>query len=131
LEDQELPDALREIVARLMRGSGLRVNLEVIGSVRSLPPSLSAELLRIAQEALTNALKHSGAAAVTVLLDYEPAGVCLSVVDDGRGFDAATVDGGFGLTSMRERAEKIGGSLVVSSEPGGGTRVECRVGSAA
>ena len=85
--------------------------------------SMAEALLRIAAEAVHNAVRHGGAARIDVRLRAEP--LALVVTDDGRGFDvtASGRPGGFGLTSMRERAEGIGAVLTVDSEPGKGTTV--------
>ncbi len=83
---------------------------------------MSDALLRIAAEAVHNAVRHGGAARVDALLEAEP--LSLTVTDDGSGFDPATPrPGGFGLTSMKERAERVGAMLTVRSEPGKGTTV--------
>jgi signal transduction histidine kinase len=86
-------------------------------------------LYHIAQEALNNALKHAAATSVTVHVRGEGDRVELEVVDNGTGFDLNTERdrGGMGLVSMRERAEKLGGSLTVLSTPGEGTRVKVGV----
>ncbi|MBV8037476.1 sensor histidine kinase [Roseateles sp.] len=81
-------------------------------------------LYRVAQEALSNVLRHAHATAVDMRLDAAPGGVRLSVRDDGLGFDADTVTGGLGLLGARERAVVLGGELSVHSVPGQGTRVE-------
>jgi signal transduction histidine kinase len=83
---------------------------------------------RIAQEALTNVVRHAEASTCTVSLDIDEAGVlCVEVRDDGRGIpdlqENSSVRAGVGLTSMRERASELGGSLVVGPLPEGGTRV--------
>ncbi|HEY1131664.1 MAG TPA: ATP-binding protein [Roseateles sp.] len=81
-------------------------------------------LYRVAQEALSNALRHAHATAVDVRLDDSPDGVRLSVRDDGLGFDADADTGGLGLLGARERAAVLGGELRVHSSPGKGTQVE-------
>lgn len=89
-----------------------------------LPPALEQGLYRIAQEALNNALKHSGASAVVVRFCLGPSSLSLEIEDDGRGFGADTrprSGGGFGLTSLKERARQLGGYLAIASSPGGGT----------
>ena len=87
-------------------------------------PQAQAELLRIMQEALANAAKHADATLIRVRLEADAGGLRLSVVDNGRGFELGTTPAsGYGLRSMRERAEAIGASLAVESEPQGGTRV--------
>ena len=77
-------------------------------------------------------MRHANASEVSVTLTFCPDVVCLAVQDDGVGFDAHEAkgmdgQGGFGLTGMEQRAELLGGALVVSSQQGGGTRVELRV----
>ncbi|MFJ7250235.1 GAF domain-containing sensor histidine kinase [Kitasatospora sp. NPDC098652] len=99
--------------------------------VRALPPAQEAALLRVAQEALHNALRHSGAGRVTVTLAGTPArGAVLRVRDDGRGFDPESVRRAgrhLGLASMRDRAAAVGGTLTLESAPGKGTLVEMEV----
>ena len=87
------------------------------------------ELYRIAQEALNNALKHARPSAVTVTVRAEDKNVVLEVIDDGQGFDSEAVSdkGGLGLVSMRERAEKLGGTLTITSTPGEGTKVRVSI----
>ena len=81
------------------------------------------ELLRVLQEALRNANRHSGARNVKVRLGTEDGEILLEVSDDGRGFDMASVRTGVGLSAMRERIEGVGGMFAVYSRPGEGTRV--------
>ncbi|MFJ2865185.1 GAF domain-containing sensor histidine kinase [Kitasatospora sp. NPDC087314] len=99
--------------------------------VRALPPAQEAALLRVAQEALHNALRHSGAGRVTVTLAGTPArGAVLRVRDDGHGFDPESVRRAgrhLGLASMRDRAAAVGGTLTLESAPGRGTLVEMEV----
>ena len=99
--------------------------------VRALPPAQEAALLRVAQEALHNALRHSGARRVTVTLTGTPArGAVLRVRDDGRGFDPDSVRRAgrhLGLASMRDRAAAVGGTFTLESAPGKGTLVEMEV----
>ena len=87
----------------------------------------SVELLRVVQEALTNARRHSGARNVEVRLGTEGAEILVEVADDGRGFDANSVRAGVGLSAMRERIEGLGGTFAVYGRPGEGTRVVVRV----
>jgi PAS domain S-box-containing protein len=92
-----------------------------------LPAEVSVELLRVLQEALTNARRHSGARNVEVSLRTEGEAVLAGVNDDGRGFDHSPARTGVGLSAMRERVEALGGNIEVKSRPGEGTRVEVRV----
>jgi signal transduction histidine kinase len=94
----------------------------------SVPEETEQHLLRIAQEAVTNAGKHSRANKVFLTLHTEPDKVQLRIMDDGCGFDQghafSSEIGHFGLIGMRERAARIGGKLRLSSQPGKGTEVE-------
>lgn len=87
----------------------------------------SVQLLRVLQEALTNARRHSGARTVEVRLGTEDGAILLEVADDGRGFASASVRAGVGLSAMRERVEGVGGTLAIYSRPGGGTKVVIKV----
>src|SRR5690606_14354367 len=103
-----------------------------LGDLPGLEPDVEHQVLRVAQEAVTNALRHAGASGVRVCLgpDDELAGhVTLVVADDGRGFDPAARglrSRRLGLTSMHERAASLGGALVIESAPGRGTTVRLR-----
>jgi signal transduction histidine kinase len=92
---------------------------------------MEQHLLRIAQEAVTNALKHAKARRIDVKLHRDPHKLHLRIVDDGRGFDQqgafSSRGGHFGLIGMRERAERMGGELRLSSHPGEGTELEVTV----
>jgi signal transduction histidine kinase len=92
--------------------------------VERLGPRAQAELLRIAQEALANVRKHADATRVIVKAEPTPDGLRLTVSDNGRGFEpGASGSRGYGLRSMRERAELIGATLAIESQPRDGTRV--------
>ena len=94
----------------------------------TLPPDLMLCLFRIVQEALQNAIKHSGANQLSVHLAGNPEGLTLTVADDGVGFDVKSAWGkGLGLISLGERVETAGGTFEILSTPGAGTRVEVRV----
>jgi PAS domain S-box-containing protein len=93
------------------------------GFPKELSGEKSVELLRVLQEALRNARRHSGARNVEVRLGTQDGEVLAEVSDDGRGFDVTSVRSGVGLSAMRERAEGLGGRLAVYGRPGEGTRV--------
>ena len=107
--------------------SGVVCELDVSGPFPRLPENVEHNLIRISQEAITNVLKHAGADTIRISLRMEPCGLLLTVKDNGRGFQLAqafTTSGGhFGLLGMRERAERLGGKLDLSSEPGNGTQI--------
>jgi signal transduction histidine kinase len=120
--------ALRARLVSVEDRAGLHTALEVEGDGR-LPHDLEAGIYRVVQEALNNALKHSGAEQVTVSLRIGPEQVALEVADDGIGFDsqAAQAGGGLGLRGMYERAAELGGKLSLQSGPGQGTRLRLEV----
>jgi signal transduction histidine kinase len=96
----------------------------------ALPPDLTLCLFRVAQEALQNAVKYSQARQISLHLTNGPAGLALTIVDDGVGFDVGAVGGkGLGLISMSERLETIGGTFDIRSRPGEGTRLNATVPS--
>ncbi|MCX4548063.1 sensor histidine kinase [Streptomyces sp. NBC_01387] len=132
LADDSLPEALEKLVGEWSRSTGVRAEFTVTGTVEPLHDEVEATLLRIAQEALTNTARHSGAARVGVTLSYMDDEMALDVRDDGRGFDPLALPprstgGGFGLGGMCARAERIAGTVTVESEPGHGTAVSARV----
>jgi signal transduction histidine kinase len=129
LEDDGLVATLRTQIQVLDRAHTARVTFTSHG-VRALPSAQEEALLRVAQEALHNALRHSGADHVDVTLDRIGGGAVLRVTDDGCGFDPRTVRRAgrhLGLVSMRDRASGVGGSLTVESLPGKGTTIEMEV----
>lgn len=129
LSDTGLVETLRRRVALLDRVHDATVEFTAASSVR-LTPQVEETVLRVAEEALHNALRHAAATHVTVTLSTNTAGgagsVVCEVVDDGVGFDPATPEGSgarLGLASMRERARRAHGTLTVTSRPGAGTTV--------
>jgi len=131
LENSNLVNAVAEVAKLMSRSSGVPIEVENSGVSRRLPPQMENNLLRITQEALANALKHARATRIVVRLDFQPAKVCLSVTDDGVGFEAdnqSVIYGGhFGLLDMSERAEKMGGRYTMISAPGQGTEIRVEV----
>jgi signal transduction histidine kinase len=129
LDDLGLLPALLWLAERFAQQSGLRVRVSHSGvASRRFSPEIETALFRIAQEALTNAARHGGAGEASLGVKLAGAVLSLYVSDAGIGFDLASREtGGIGLGSMRERAELLGGSLVVRSSPGRGTTVEAAV----
>jgi signal transduction histidine kinase len=127
LETNDLATALAETARQMTEGTAVRVDVRVNGDRRRLPGQLENNALRIAQEALTNALRHADAKVVTIDVTFDTASLELRIKDDGRGFDVpgvlAGADGHFGLRGMHERMEHIGGELAVKSFPGEGTDI--------
>jgi signal transduction histidine kinase len=130
LDSGGLETALGLLAAQSSHEDG-HVVLTVEGERRRLSSTLEHHLLRIAQEAVANAVKHAAARHIGILLAYRPAELELSISDDGRGFDVAAAEargiGHFGLPSLRSRAAKIGGVLTLASTHGRGTRLSIRV----
>ncbi len=128
LEELGLRAAVENLVESA-EGSGLPVTLEVTGKEQRLLSDAELAVYRIAQEALSNARRHSRASAVKLTLDYQAKGVALTIEDDGLGFAAPESPGGlatqghFGLIGMHERAVRLGGRLSIASQPDRGTRI--------
>jgi signal transduction histidine kinase len=131
LQGQTLGEALASAAPLWSAGRSIEVRLDIAPPGAILPEETEQHLLRIAQEAVHNAARHSGAHTVTVRLRAEHDDLVLAIVDDGRGFDVSNAfdpaGGHFGILGMRERAGRIGGRLELRSTPGGGTVVEVRV----
>ncbi len=121
----DLINALQRDLPRLTVGTSIKVSVEQCGQLIALPATLELVFFRIAQEAVTNALRHSGAKTISVLLSYEAGSVTLKVSDDGRGFDplAPGHTPGIGLMGMRERVAALAGTFEISSALGQGTCV--------
>lgn len=123
----DLTEALQALVRRFEASETLRGEVTVTGERFALPPDVENELLRIAQESMTNILKHARAQRVALQLAFDADAVRLAVVDDGIGFDPSAHHDGFGLLGMRERAERIGARLHVTSGPHLGAQVMTEV----
>jgi signal transduction histidine kinase len=119
--------ALAEAVTEVAERYHVELDVDLTCGIQ-LSASRREALVRIACEAVTNAARHSGVSKVNLGLEREGSGVRLRVSDKGHGFDTAVPgSGGFGLTSMRERAHSVGGELLVTSAPGRGSQVEVAV----
>jgi signal transduction histidine kinase len=121
--DEPLDKALAEAARDAARRYGASIDLELASGI-SLSPREREAVVRIASEAVANAARHSGAETLRVYLERLDAGMRLGVVDDGTGFDDEEPKRGFGLITMKDRAEALGGKLRIDSRRGGGTRVE-------
>ncbi|MGQ4415226.1 GAF domain-containing sensor histidine kinase [Streptomyces sp. SAS_269] len=129
LDEDGLIATLRTQTQVLDRAHTARVSFATNG-FRALPAAQEEAVLRVAQEALHNALRHSGAEHVRVTVDRRGGGAVLRVADDGGGFDPKAVRRAgrhLGLVSMRDRAGGVGGTLTVHAEPGRGTTIEMEV----
>ncbi|MBW4457146.1 MAG: AAA family ATPase [Nostoc indistinguendum CM1-VF10] len=125
LEEGNLHSALHRLVAQMRSAADTSVIYEIKGTAYSLPGEVENNLLRIAQEALTNAIKYAYASQIRVELVYNQTQCILQIKDDGRGFGVGSIplSGGFGLLGMSERAERIGAQLTIQSQPGQGTEI--------
>jgi signal transduction histidine kinase len=127
LETCDLGEALEGILRRMTEDTGASAHMHVEGTRRRLPPIVENNLLRIGQEAITNASRHARPARIDVTLTFEPRTVRLAVKDDGVGFLAGSPRDGdrrsFGLVGMQERAKLLGGTVEIRSAPGEGTDV--------
>ncbi|MEJ1973098.1 MAG: histidine kinase [Lacunisphaera sp.] len=131
LEQFALTQALSIASTQILTGSGISVEHATTGDPRRLPEIVEENLLRIAQEALTNVLKHSGATAVALQLVFGPDSVAMEIKDNGSGLIAsriaATDQPHYGLLGMKERAKRMGGRLDVSGPAGEGTTVRVSI----
>lgn len=124
-----LAAAIAEYARTVGASAGLRVNLSLDGSTARLPAATEAELLRIAQEAITNARKHAGASNLWVTCEVDPPYARIEVSDDGHGIAEQRPDGRYGLAIMAERAERIRGRLEISPRQPSGTTVAVVLGT--
>lgn len=130
LDDLGLGAAIRWYARTHLESKGVRVLCELPEDELQLPPAYTTTLFRIAQEAVNNITRHAGAKNVQIRLEKQRNSVCLWVTDDGRGFDVAKASERavpaqrLGLLGMQERAELVGGNVVVDAMPGQGTRLQ-------
>jgi two-component system sensor histidine kinase UhpB len=127
LDDLGLRAALAGHVSDLDRQGAVDADFEVEGALGDLPSNVQLVVYRVAQEALSNAVRHADADHVDVRLGRDGDTVTLAVADDGRGFTFDRIGTGLGIGGMRERALLVGGDLQVESRPGEGTSVQLRV----
>lgn len=128
LEKEGLAGALQARLDAVERHSGIRAQLVVDIKQKLLPP-VQLQYYRVAEEALNNALKHAAATSVRVNIHADEHTILMEIDDNGKGFDpeAAESSGGVGLIGMRERIERLGGSMTVDSAPGKGTVIRVQL----
>jgi two-component system sensor histidine kinase UhpB len=127
LDDLGLVNALIALCSRIDAQDGMVVRRELQGKLPALSPDVELVIYRIAQEGLTNALRHSGARSATVSLAADAETLTLRVADDGQGMPADLPAGAAGISGMRERALLVGGRLSIESEPGQGTELQLSI----
>jgi signal transduction histidine kinase len=121
--DEDITAALKRLADLARRTAGIPIDL-VLDELPRVGDGIEREIIAIAQEALTNAARHSRARRITIHASaVQAVGVRLSVADDGRGMVRDQPTSGFGMTSMQERAERIGASLTIVTAPRKGTEV--------
>lgn len=128
--EQDLPTRLRATARQIVGDVPIQLTLDVTGTYRRAPRALEDELLRIGQEAVTNAIRHAAAKTIKIKLAYQAHGVDLSVRDDGQGFTPSAEKSGpaghYGIRGMHERAERANAHLTIVSRPGFGTTIRAQ-----
>ncbi|HKX27431.1 MAG TPA: two-component regulator propeller domain-containing protein, partial [Blastocatellia bacterium] len=130
-DEDSLPNAINSVIRRMTAGTTIDARCIVRGHPQPMPEAVAEHLLQIGREAVANAVQHAAAGHILVEVQFDPHLFEMHISDDGMGFevDKPKSDGAshFGLIGMRERAEAIGGQLILESQPGEGTRVSVRV----
>jgi PAS domain S-box-containing protein len=123
LRDGKLFVALDGLLKRMTDGTSLNAEFHTAGDEQSIPAGYEEDLLHIAQEALTNAVKHANARNFSATLSIDADKIQLHLVDDGQGFDPQKEHDGFGLTGMKERVDRMGGEFIIRTKQGVGTEI--------
>jgi signal transduction histidine kinase len=123
IEKASLVEAVEELAARWSAENGVQVRMNVTGTPHSLPSSAETALLRISQEAMHNISKHARAKKVNITFSYMEDLFVMDIADDGLGFEPSKSKNGFGMKTMRDRAEELRGTLTIESEQGIGTAI--------
>jgi signal transduction histidine kinase len=130
LDDLGLVPAVRWLARQARESSDVEMTVDALGDTDHSPAQVACVLYRVAQEALTNAVRHASPSNVAITVRADADTATLEVADDGRGFDIAEAEArrpGMGLFSMRERVSLVDGQLDLASSPGSGTRVVARI----
>ncbi len=123
LRDGKLFLAMDDLLKRMADGSGLNAEFKTKGDERLIPADYEEDLLRIAQESLTNTIKHANARNFSATLSISPDSFQLQLADDGKGFDPLADHDGFGLIGMKERVDRMNGQFIIRSKPNVGTEI--------
>lgn len=130
LEGAHLPDSLCQLAQSFSCNCGINCTFRANGGSQKLPEDIENELYHVAQEALCNVRKHSHGSSVSILLKYTSARVVMAIKDNGRGFAMKQREPGahgFGLPTMCERANRLGGGMDINSDQGRGTEIRMSV----
>ena len=129
LETDALPEALRKALRQTQRDTNLTTHFHLEGAPTPLPDDLQLNLLRIAQEAITNALRHAHATQLDLTLSFTPQAIRLNILDNGIGFKLQSLVDvtGFGLIGIRERSARFNGTVQITSNPNQGTLIEVTI----
>jgi signal transduction histidine kinase len=130
LDDLGLVPAVRWLARQARDSANVDITVDALGNTEQIPAQVASVLYRVAQEALTNAVRHAAPTSVAIIVRADAGTATLELSDDGRGFDIAEAEArrpGMGLFSMRERVSLVDGELDLTSAPGSGTRVVARV----
>jgi two-component system sensor histidine kinase DegS len=123
-----LAPAIRRYAERIEQYTGLQCSVQVLGEPTRLPSKVEISIYRLMQEALQNVSAHAQAKRAEIIVTFAPQILKLIILDDGCGFNLAAAQqnpqGSFGLLSMQERAESLGGRLIIQTQPGQGTHIE-------
>lgn len=131
LNGRSLAEVLRDVAAGLSTRNPVRTHISVIGEEQELPDFIAGHLLLLAQESMTNAIKHAAPENIRIALEFGENSLELRIEDDGIGFEPGNApglaEGHLGLQGMRERMKRLGGTVKVESAPGQGTVIRARV----
>jgi signal transduction histidine kinase len=127
LDDSGIVPAVRWQASELSRRTGTPVELQIEGDFDGLGDERRTCLYRVVQEALTNCARHAQATAIQITMQGSKENLCLSIRDDGVGFDAGCARNGLGLVGIEERVKELGGSLAVRSWPSRGTLLHVEI----
>jgi signal transduction histidine kinase len=122
-----LKNALRELAAAACQNTGIKCHFKAARRARVHDDTVALHLYRVTQEAITNAVKHSGARNILISLDCSKTHVCVSIQDDGKGFALKKKRKGLGLHMMRYRANALGGELMIERRRTGGMDITCKI----
>ncbi len=126
-EQRDLRAEIDDLITRLTAARDAQVDVTYNGVFVGMTPSTVDDVIQLVREALSNALRHSGAETVSVEVTASSEAIDIEVADDGRGFDLSTEEPGLGLSSMGARTDRVGGTLRIATAPGEGTVVTMRV----